>query len=87
MLSLCGDVMASLESFAGGLRRTHGGQNAQWKVGVGGGHLLGYRVCQEEPTGGDDQDILLQRLDKYNHQLLKLSINHLITNVNCQVPR
>ena len=45
MLSLCGDVMASLESFAGGLRRTHGGQNAQWKVGVGGGHLLGHRVC------------------------------------------
>jgi len=56
--------------FPGRLRWTDvRGENGR-KVQPSRDHLVGYRLCQEEPTGRDDQDRLLQGLDQHHHQVL-----------------
>jgi len=56
----------------GRLWRPDGCEDGQWSVGPGWHHLMGYRLRQEEPAGGDDEDSLLQGLDQHHHQVLSL---------------
>ena len=65
-----GSSPSHVRSFPGGLRWTDVCGERGRKVQLGRHHLLGNRLCQEEPTGCDDQDRLLQGLDQHHHQVL-----------------